>query len=367
MYKRQDKGVLSSFLTTTGGNNTGNAYYHRPVLEITHNSGTPPTQIKITTNISYTGDGTHAHSVRIAGFRYGGRDTVDIQICWHVYAGQFYNRVATSSGSYCPTITLAVESGKVVIHLTNPGYWPKFYVESLYHPYGSKEQAEGWSWTDNAVNGDSGLPVNTVPYKWDAGGLSFNDNHNNNGQGDLTIADGNLILASGHGINFGNTANGSGASGISELLDDYEFGDFTPTLYSNSNRASTSGEDSSHTGAGQYVKVGKLVTVTVDFNNLHNNAVNHVLRYITGLPFTSRSNNRTTAAIGYQRGLHFVYSSSTETTNMHHLYGHIGGSETRITLNASKGSSPYSGWPATHNTGTSQSQYMRITMSYFTD
>ena len=91
------------------------------------------------------------------------------------------------------------------------------------------------------------------------------------------------------------------------------------------------------------------------------------MRYITGLPFTSRSNNRTTAAIGYQRGLHFVYASSTETTNMHHLYGHIGGSSTQITLNASKGVSPYSGWPATHNTGTSQSQYMRITISYFTD
>ena len=363
-----DKGVLSSFLNTSGGNNQGNAYYHRPVLEITHNSGTPPTQVKILTNISYTGDGTHAHSVTIRGFRYGGRDTVDIQICWHVYAGQFYNRVATSSGSYAPTITLAVESGKVVIHLTNPGYWPKFYVESLYHPYGSKEQAEGWSWSDNAVSGDSGLPVNTVPYKWDAGGLSFNDNHSNNGQGDLTIADGNLVVASGHGINFSATGNGSGGSSISELLDDYEFGDFTPTIHTNTNINSTSGENSSHTGAGQYTKIGKMVTVSVDFNNLHGNARDHVLRYISGLPFTSRSNNKTTAAIGYQRGLRFVYGNDVfdnESGRYHQLYGYIGGSTTNLQLNGSMAYTPYSGWPSTHDS--SSSQYMRITISYFTD
>ena len=364
-----DKGVLSSFLNTSGsGNNTGNAYYHRPVLEITHNSGTPATQIKITTNIPWTGDGTHAHSVRLAGFRYGGRDTVDIQIGWHVYNNEFFNRVATSSGSYAPTITLAVESGKVVIHLTNPGYWPKFYVESLYHPYGSKEQAEGWSWSDSAISGDSGLPVNTVPYKWDAGGLSFNDSHNNNGQGDLNINDGNLIVASGHGINFGNTANGSGATGISELLDDYEFGDFTPTIHTNTNINSTSGENSSHTGAGQYTKVGKMVTVTVDFNNLHGNARDHVLRYISGLPFTSRSNNKTTAVIGYQRGLRFVYGNDVffnQAGRYHTLYGYIGGSTTNLSLNGSMSYSPYSGWPATHNS--SSSQYMRITISYFTD
>jgi hypothetical protein len=290
---------------------------------------------------------------------------VDIQICWHVYAGQFYNRIASSSGGWAPLITLAVENNKVVIHMNSLGYWPKIYVSDYYSSYLNESYAKGWSWSDAAISGDSGTPVETVPYKNDWGGLTYNDDHAI-GSGHLKIHDGDLqIGTSGHGIDFSATSNGSGASSINETLDDYEFGDFTPTMYTNSNRGSTSGEDSSHTGAGQYVKVGKLVTVTVDFNNLHGNARNHVLRYITGLPFTSRSNNRTTAAIGYQRGLFFVYSSSIETTNMHHLYGHIGGSETRISLNASKGSSPYSGWPATHDS--SSSQYLRITMSYFTD
>ena len=132
---------------------------------------------------------------------------------------------------------------------------------------------------------------------------------------------------------------------------------------SHSTKTSTSGIDTTHNGTGWYVKIGRLVTVNVYFNALHTNARNHVLRYITGLPYTSDSNNKSTAAIGYQRGLHFQYSTSGETSNMHHLYGHIGGSTTELTLNASKGTSPYSGWPATHDS--SSSQYLRITINYY--
>ena len=115
-------------------------------------------------------------------------------------------------------------------------------------------------------------------------------------------------------------------------------------------------------------KHGKMVTVTVDFNNLHGNARDHVLRYISGLPFTSRSNNKTTAVIGYQRGLRFVYGNDVffnQAGRYHTLYGYIGGSTTNLSLNGSMSYSPYSGWPATHNS--SSSQYMRITISYFTD
>tara|TARA_Y100001938_G_C8023310_1_gene396569 strand:+ start:433 stop:1074 length:642 start_codon:yes stop_codon:yes gene_type:complete len=46
----------------------------------------------------------------------------------------------------------------------------------------------------------------------------------------LTLSDGNLIVASGHGISFGATANASetGATMENELLDDYEEGSWTP-------------------------------------------------------------------------------------------------------------------------------------------
>ena len=185
--------------------------------------------------------------------------------------------------------------------------------------------------------------------------------------GDLSISDGDLVVASGHGINFSATANSSAGSSINELLDDYEEGQFTPTIGTHSNINSTSGIDSSHTGAGSYTKIGNQVTVTVDFNNLHGNARDHVLRYITGLPFTSASNNKTTAAIGYQRGLRFVYANDVfdgESGRYHHLYGHIGGSTTQMDLNGSMSYSPYSGWPCTHDSASSQ--YLRITITYFT-
>lgn len=146
-----------------------NATYSRPLLEIT--SSATPTQIKITTNILYSGTGasTHAHSVRISGFQYGSAQMADLQIGWHVYQNQFYNRTVVSSGSWAPTVTLAVENNKVVIHLASPGYWPKLYVESMYNAYGGAGQAAGWSWADAAISADANTPNQTVPYKFDYG------------------------------------------------------------------------------------------------------------------------------------------------------------------------------------------------------
>ena len=146
-----------------------NATYSRPLLEIT--TSATPTQIKITTNILYSGTGasTHAHSVTIRGFQYGNAQMADLQIGWHVYNNEFYNRSVTSSGSWAPTVTLAVENNKVVIHLASPGYWPKLYVESMYNAYGGAGQASGWSWADAAISADSGTPNQTVPYKLDFG------------------------------------------------------------------------------------------------------------------------------------------------------------------------------------------------------
>ena len=47
----------------------------------------------------------------------------------------------------------------------------------------------------------------------------------------LTLTDGDVALASGHGISFAATSDG-GASTPSELLDDYEEGTFTAVLLS---------------------------------------------------------------------------------------------------------------------------------------
>ncbi len=77
--------------------------------------------------------------------------------------------------------------------------------------------------------------------------------------GNVTIEDGNLVVASGHGIDFSATA----GSGASELLDDYEEGTWTPSLTGSTSSASTSGGSF----YGYYTKVGQLVTAKFEIQN----------------------------------------------------------------------------------------------------
>jgi len=94
------------------------------------------------------------------------------------------------------------------------------------------------------------------------------------GSGNLSIDDGNLIVASGHGIDFSAHANDGGMT--SELFDDYEEGGFTP--------GSTNADFSTKTG--WYTKVGRLVHVQLKVEGGSNfNGSNAV--YITGLPYTN--------------------------------------------------------------------------------
>ena len=75
--------------------------------------------------------------------------------------------------------------------------------------------------------------------------------------GDIRIMDGNLRVASGHGIDFSATADTSatGASTSSELLDDYEEGSWTPSFL-NVNAPTYS------TQYGRYCRNGSLVQLT---------------------------------------------------------------------------------------------------------
>jgi hypothetical protein len=100
--------------------------------------------------------------------------------------------------------------------------------------------------------------------------------------GDQTIIDGNLVIGTnGKGIDFSATP----GTGTSELLDDYEEGDWTPSLGGNATYTITS---------GRYVKVGRLVFV-------YGKIVVGVLgtgstQVVSGLPFTA--NNPTSVPSG---------------------------------------------------------------------
>ena len=93
--------------------------------------------------------------------------------------------------------------------------------------------------------------------------------------------DGNLIMASGNGIDFSADANASGMS--SEVLDDYEEGTWTPVM-NKSGVGGTAGTPS--TGVGYYRKVGNLLWISFYWykgsGGFGNNAGEW---YVSGLPF----------------------------------------------------------------------------------
>ena len=99
---------------------------------------------------------------------------------------------------------------------------------------------------------------------------------------DLTLHDGNLIFADGHGINFQNVSGSDGGS-TSALLDDYEEGTWTASISSGTvnNIGTQSGR------SFKYRKVGGLVTFCFDFFKSASNMEIDGNIVIDGLPFAT--------------------------------------------------------------------------------
>ena len=102
--------------------------------------------------------------------------------------------------------------------------------------------------------------------------------------GDLEINDGDLKVASGHGIDFSATSDGSGTTS-SEILDEYEEGYYTPTA------TVGSGSITSTTSFSlRYVKIGGLVHL---FGRLHfGTSAFNLTSFSLSLPFTNNTANR---------------------------------------------------------------------------
>ena len=127
-----------------------------------------------------------------------------------------------------------------------------------------------------------------------ASGSKLN-NCTTDGTTNLTIADGNLIVGtSGHGIDF---SAGADSSSTSNLLDEYEEGEYTPTL-SNGQSYNTSYDRL------RYTKIGRKVTITgmIVLNAYNSSSFSSELRI--GLPFNNgdggdRAEYLFQAGIGY--------------------------------------------------------------------
>jgi len=97
--------------------------------------------------------------------------------------------------------------------------------------------------------------------------------------GNVTITDGNLTFGgAGHGVHLGVTS-----ATAANLLNDYEFGTFTPSVAPTSGSFTTVG-----TRSGFYTKVGNLVHYQIEFA-ISNNGNGSANIDVTNLPFTSAS------------------------------------------------------------------------------
>ena len=100
----------------------------------------------------------------------------------------------------------------------------------------------------------------------------------------LDIADGDITVASGHGLSFAATSDG-GVSTPSELLNDYEEGTFTATL-----TGASAAPSSAINVQSAYIKVGNQVFVRIYITNVDTSGASGNAQ-ISGFPFTASSLN----------------------------------------------------------------------------
>jgi len=121
-----------------------------------------------------------------------------------------------------------------------------------------------------------------------AGTLEFGSLTTTHGATDFTIADGNLVVAAGHGVNFsaqtGTSASGAATGGDSddELLDHYENGTWTPVADGSGTINGTSINYS-----GRYARVGQIVTIWFAASNTAGDIEIPSYKIFSGLPFAS--------------------------------------------------------------------------------
>ena len=105
--------------------------------------------------------------------------------------------------------------------------------------------------------------------------------------GDLNIADGNLVVANGHGIDFSASEGGHSTGTHVSILNDYETGNFNPGItFGNGSTGLVLG-----TAIGNYTKIGRRVFIDFVINFSAVGTSTGTAR-ITALPFTSLNDDR---------------------------------------------------------------------------
>ena len=136
--------------------------------------------------------------------------------------------------------------------------------------------------------------------------------------GNVEIGAGNLVLASGKGIDFSATSNTSatGASMSNELLDDYEEGTWTPIISYQYGSVTSYG-----TQTGKYTKIGNMVYADFYISLTNKGDPSGSYSYIQGFPF---NHTGSTAGVGS------VYFFNNFNQNVSYVAYELGGSSPTV-------------------------------------
>tara|TARA_A100001388_G_scaffold240569_1_gene196415 strand:+ start:2406 stop:3068 length:663 start_codon:yes stop_codon:yes gene_type:complete len=109
----------------------------------------------------------------------------------------------------------------------------------------------------------------------------------------ITVSDGDIAMANGHGISFAATSDTGGMT--SELLDDYEEGTFTPAFQGSTGSA---GSYATSLASGNYTKIGDTVRIAI-YIIVTNYGSWSGTAQVTGLPFTGKGAGSLGIAVSY--------------------------------------------------------------------
>ena len=137
--------------------------------------------------------------------------------------------------------------------------------------------------------------------------------------GNLNISDGNVSVASGHGISFAATGDSAGNQASSELLDDYEEGTWTPSFKAGNNSTASP----TTVNEAKYTRIGRMV---------------HAVAYFTMSSYASGTTGGDTRIVGLpyinigDHGAANVHYWSSLKANVNFMSGTVQGSSYEILI-----------------------------------
>jgi len=248
--------------------------------------------------------------------------------------GAYYNlNVGTQGGG-------GIISGGTDTYFTNNLYITagvNYFAYTGGSSYGSYYNQTGgnhtWKSSTAAGTGNSAATLNTL--------MTLNNN------GALALFGG--ASANGVGITFPATQS---ASSDANTLDDYEEGNWTPTVAATTTNPTVS---SYPTRVGRYVKIGKQVTIYCGIQNNSSGGSGNLK--ITGLPFQATSDDCTFSGVSALNG---DFSWGTSKTGV--LFA-VGANQSHIDVYATQNGVAQAGIPI--GNFNADSKYLNITLTYF--